>query len=458
MKERKFLNFILSKFTILGLQLLAMAIFLFFIYKLNILPMKTIILVTGALVVLWLIYVGIIYSGQKKEKEKHFSKRVTITKVFSIITSIVLLLGTRYVVRGDNFINNVSNKTTETHVVSVRVLKDSVTDSVEALSGKPTAVSYQHDSKNVAEAIASFEGEMTQDFDLQQKDTYVELADALYANEVDAIIIGSEYVGMLEDKYESFKDETVEIASYKIEKEVEQTTTPTNVTDETFTVYLTGIDTYGDVSEVSRSDVNLLITVNPKTKQVLMISIPRDTEVTLSSYNAMDKLTHSGMYGTSETIETIEDFLETDINYYAKTNFTGMRDIVDQLGGITIDSPYEDFVTLHGDYTITKGINEMDGDKALCFVRERYRLPNGDFDRGKNQQMVLKAMLEKVMSPKIITNFSSLLSAIEGTFETNMGDEEIRSLLNMQINDMSSWDIFSVQVSGTGYETTKTYS
>lgn len=458
MKNRKFLNIVLSKYTILSLQVIAMGIFLFFIFKLNIVPMKTIMFITAALIVLLLVYIGIIFSGLKKEKTKLFSKRITIVKVVSLLTSVVLLLGTRYLVRGDNFINNVANKTTETHVISVLTLKDSTVNELQDLNEKACAVSYERESENIAKAIAYFEKEMDSEFSLDKKESYLELADSLYNHEVDAIVMGSEYVGLLEDKYENFEYETKEIATYKIKKEIKSTTTPTNVTENTFTIYLTGIDTYGDVSEVCRSDVNLLITVNPKDKQILMISIPRDTEVTLASKKAMDKLTHSGIYGTSETIETIEGFLDIDINYYAKTNFTGIQDIVDELGGVTIDSPHEDFSTLHGEYLITKGINQMDGDKALCFVRERYRLPNGDFDRGKNQQLLLRAMLEKAMSPKIITNFGSLLSAVEGTFETNMGDEEIRSLINMQLGDMASWEMFSVQIEGTGYETTKTYS
>ena len=134
-----------------------------------------------------------------------------------------------------------------------------------------------------------------------------------------------------------------------------------------------------------------------------------------------------------------------------------MTNIVDALGGITVDSDYK-FKTLHGNYQIEKGINEMDGDKALCFVRERYSLPNGDFDRGRNQQKVLKAMLDKAMSPKIITNFNNILSAIEGSFETDMSSKEIKSLLNMQLNDMADWSVYNVQVQGQGYKTTKTFS
>ena len=457
MKNQKFMKLILSKYIILGIQIAAITVFLYFIINLNILPIRTIALIGGVLAAIWLFNLVVINSGVHK---KRYRKRVVFVKLFSILMSISLLIGSSYVIRGNSFINNIANRTNETHIVSVRVLKDSNVDKLDDIKDSPMAVSYQHDSKNIAEAIAYFENSIASDFSLEQKESYYDVAEALLNKEVKAIIIGNEHVDLLQERYDDFdfKKETVEIASYRIEKEISPNVTVSDVTENTFTIYLTGIDTYGDVSEVARSDVNLLITVNPVSKQILMTSIPRDTKVTLASYNAMDKLAHAGVYGVKETMETLEDLLDIDVHYYAKTNFTGIEAIIDQLGGITIDSPHDDFVTLHGNYLITKGINEMDGDKALSFVRERYNLTNGDFDRGRNQQLLLQSMLEKAMSPAIITNFNRLLSAIEGTFETNLSDHEIRSLLNMQLNDMSDWEMFSVQVTGHGYISTNTYS
>ena len=160
-------------------------------------------------------------------------------------------------------------------------------------------------------------------------------------------------------------------------------TQETNVTKNPFIVYMTGIDTYGTVSAISRADVNLAVCVSPIQKQILIVSIPRDTQVNLHKNGKMDKLTHTGIYGVEETISTIEDFLDLDVNYYARTNFSGITNIIDALGGVTVDSDYE-FTTRHGNYHIVKGENELDGDKGLCFVRERYNLPNGDYDRGRN--------------------------------------------------------------------------
>lgn len=289
-------------------------------------------------------------------------------------------------------------------------------------------------------------------------DTYSQLSDALYTGKVDVIVVGEQYKSMLEVNHEGFDDETRIVKTYEFEKKAKAVTTAvTDVTEKPFTIYITGIDTYGSVSTVSRTDVNLLVTVNPKTKQILMTSIPRDCQINLHKNGKMDKLTHTGIYGVEETISTIEDFLDLKINYYARTNFAGITNIIDALGGVTVDSDRE-FTTLHGNYHIVKGKQEMDGDKALCFVRERKSFAAGDFVRGQHQQALLKAMLEKAMSPKIITNFQNILSAIEGCFETNMSSKEIKSLINMQLDDNAEWELFDVQIDGDGYTTEDTYS
>ncbi|MFR6665894.1 MAG: LCP family protein, partial [Thomasclavelia spiroformis] len=287
--------------------------------------------------------------------------------------------------------------------------------------------------------------------------TYIQLADALYNREVDCIVVGEQFRSQLQVNHENFDNETKIITSYSYDAKLEVTTKKTDVTEKPFSVYVTGIDVYGSLNTVSRSDVNLIVTVNPKTKQILMTSIPRDCEINLHSNGELDKLTHTGNYGTAETINTIQDLLDMEINYFVRTNFSGMTNIVDALGGITVESD-EEFDTLHGNYHIVKGLNEMDGDMALCFVRERKRLKAGDFARGRNQQKVLSALIDKALSPKIITNFDRILTALEGTFETDMTSDEIRSLLNMQLDDMADWNIINVQIEGEYYDCYETYS
>ena len=424
MKDNKFIKFITSKYLILAVQLFATALFTYLIFQLDLVPLKYLIPATGALGLLIIIFFFIMRSGQKKINQGLKSKRSIVTKIISLLMSILLMFASSYVVRGNDFFNTVTKATTQKYLVSVITMKNNSATKLSDLDGKKFGVSYQHDTTTITKAIADMENDLGEQEDMVKYDDYSGLADALYKGEVDAIIVGQEYKSMLEANHDSFDDETKIIKSYEYDAKLSVTTKQTDVTENPFNVYVTGIDTYGSVNTVSRSDVNLIVTVNPKTKQILMTSIPRDCEIELDRNGKMDKLTHTGIYGTSETINTIENFLDMQINYYARTNFSGITNIIDALGGITVESDYS-FETLHGNYQIKKGKNEMDGDMALCFVRERYALPNGDFDRGKNQQKVLKAMMDKAMSPKIITNFNNILSAIEGSFETDMSSNEI---------------------------------
>ena len=252
---------------------------------------------------------------------------------------------------------------------------------------------------------------------------------------------------MFEETYQTLSNDIKAIYTYDIVEEIIDISKDVNVTKDVFTIFVSGIDTTGRVSTVSRSDVNMLVTVNPVTKDILMTSIPRDYYVTLANKGKKDKLTHAGLGGVENSVKTIENFMGIDINYYAKVNFTSLVKIVDALGGITVESPYN-FTTLHGNYQIVKGQNKMDGAKALGFVRERYSLPHGDGDRVQNQQRVLKAMLNKAMSPAIITNYSKLLKSIDGSFETNMSANEITDLIQMQLNDMTAWTFHSTMVGG----------
>lgn len=456
-KKKNIFQKLLSKRIIIFLQLLATALFLGSIYVLKILPTKYFLVVVSILIVLFLGIVIFINSGIKKKRKTGKYNKIILSKLTSLFLSVLLIVASVFVIRGNSFFNTIGNALEQTRVFNVYVLKDSKAEELSDLKGATFGTEYKTDSKNMALATSDIEEELNQSIDIKKLDSYMDMADKLYDKEVDCIVADQAYMSLLEANHEHFEAQTKVVYRIELTEELKTVTTSTHVTENPFIVYVTGIDTYGKVSTVSRTDVNLLVCVNPKEKQILMVSIPRDTEVTLASSGKMDKLTHSAMYGINETIETIEGFLDLKVNYYAKTNFSGMIDIIDALGGVTIDSPHE-FTTLHGNYHIEKGINEMDGDKALCFVRERYALPEQDFDRGKNQQLLLKAMLKKVMSSKIITNYNSILTALEGCFETNMSSNEIKSLINMQINDMSDWEMFNAQVTGEGHRTDKTYS
>lgn len=435
---------VLSWPVFLGLQILTSLAFIFFVFKLGVIPTKYIAIIIAFVVILCLVTFFLMKPKNQKESAKNL-----IGKIVSILISIVMVVGSGYIAKGDSALGNISGANKQTNTISAIVLKNNSAKSLEDLKGKTFGTNLSTDeylNEAMSEAQKTIGELKTKDY----KD-FESLATALYKENVDAILMDEAYRTIVEGKYDTFEEDTRVVWEYNYEKELKDFSKNVDVTKDVFTIYLSGIDTRGKVSTVSRSDVNMLVTVNPKTKQILMTSIPRDYYVTLANKGKKDKLTHAGIFGVENSVKTVEGFMGIDINYYAKVNFTSLVTMVDALGGIEV---YSD-KTLSGTWTnkgvtIKKGYNHMDGETALAFSRERYSYASGDNHRVHNQQEVLKGMINKMISPAIITNYNNVLSAIEGSFETNMSASEITSLIKMQINDMASWDILQTQLSGSG--------
>ena len=223
-----------------------------------------------------------------------------------------------------------------------------------------------------------------------------------------------------------------------------------DVTTEPFNIYITGIDQWAAEKgeDLERSDVNMLVTVNPKTKKILLTSIPRDSYVELYTAKQMDKLTHTGIYGVEETLNTVENWLGIDINYYVKMNFTGMCAIVDALDGIDVYSPVDFESSLKG-YEYKKGMNHLYGRKALYFARERKSFEGQDSIRVENQQRVVKAIIKKMTSSTtILTKYGDVMDAAGENLTTNMSTDEMRSLVKMQITEIPTWDVETQKIEG----------
>ncbi len=283
-----------------------------------------------------------------------------------------------------------------------------------------------------------------------------EIGNNLLNKKIDAILVSSVQYDMLSEEIEKFKDDSkiIYTANHKIAKteEVKSDNSEYTLKNGVFNVYISGIDTSGKISNVSRSDANIIATINMKTHEVLLTSIPRDYYVTLHSKKAKDKLTHSGNYGISETVTTVEDLMDIDINYYVRVNFTTVIKLVDTLGGIDVHS---DYAFSRGGYSFKKGTNHLNGDAALVFSRERKLFAGGDNQRVKNQQYVIQAIIKKAQSSAILTKYTSILKTLEGCFQTNVNQSEISSLVKMQLKDMPSWKVKTNSLSGTGaYKTT----
>lgn len=278
----------------------------------------------------------------------------------------------------------------------------------------------------------------------------VDMVGALYNKTIGAMVMNKAYMELLTEieGYENFMNEvktiySKELVSYiAIDKE--------KATDlDSFVLYFSGIDTFGNPDVVSRSDVNILAVVNTKTKHIQLINTPRDYFVELkNSRGKKDKLTHAGLYGVDNSIWTIENLYGIDIDFYCRMNYSGFVKIIDVLGGVDVYSDYDFTVEPVKHYK--KGINHLTGIEALAFARERFAFKDGDEQRGRNQMAVISAMLDKVTSPEILYKYSEVLESVSDCFQTNMSSEQVYALVRMQLANMSGWTLDSFTVSGTG--------
>ena len=223
-----------------------------------------------------------------------------------------------------------------------------------------------------------------------------------------------------------------------------------NVQEEPFNIYITGIDQWASEKglDLERSDVNMIVTVNPLTKKVLLTSIPRDSYIKLHTAQQMDKLTHTGIYGVEETINTVQDWFGLDMNYYVKMNFTAVSDIINAMGGIRVYSPVAFESSLKG-YKYEKGWNNLSGRQALYFARERHAFEGQDSVRVENQQRVVEAVIKKMTSSTtLLTRYGDIMTAAGDNLSTNMTKDDMTELVRMQVTDLAEWDIQSQKVEG----------
>lgn len=410
----------------------------------NVVPMKYLIPV---IVVLLLLLIGMYYLQLGKRVNK--INRI-LGKVLIVILCAFLGVGNWYIFKMSDTFSRMTGDNTQTDVMSVVVMKESSMEKIDDLKGKKLGVVTTGDTTLNTKALEDIEKDLGQKVSTVEYKDYKTFADDLYAGTVDAILLNEGSRGLFEENHPKFESETRYIKQYTYEKETKDISRDVNVTSQAFSVYITGIDTYGSISTVSRSDVNMIVTVNPKTHQILLTSIPRDYYIPQPCQGGQtDKLTHTGLWGVDATVEAVENYFDMEINYYARVNFSSVIDIVDALGGITVENPVA-FTASDGTYSYAAGNIEMDGAQALRFARERYNLADGDRDRGRNQMRVITGMINKMISPTIITRYTGIMSAIGGSFQTNMSSNDMSSLVKMQINDMSGWDIKQISVSGVG--------
>lgn len=414
-------------------------IFYISVLKLDMLPGMYVTIFTVAVIIFtFAMVIGLVKAHKKPTMN-------IICFLIILLLSGVYLYVTNYTLATSDFLSNVFRTVAETEEYYVVVRKDSEYDAIEDIENEDVYLFQVVD--DVKEEIDS---KVTVNY--KTEDSLTDLGNSLIDENIDIIFISSVQYDILDEEIKDFKDNTKILYTAKHELEVTQSEgnsgSKYSIDSGIFNVYISGIDTSGNITNVARSDANILATINTNTHEVLLTSIPRDYYVTLHSYGAKDKLTHSGIYGINETVSTVEDLLDVDINYYVRVNFTTVIKLVDTLGGVDVYSDYD--FTAQG-YSFKKGYNHVNGTQALAFSRERHSFANGDNQRVKNQQHVIEAIIKKVLnSNTILTKYTSILDSLEGSFQTNIKQDEISSLVREQLNNMSSWKVTTNSLTGTG--------
>ncbi|MDB0074443.1 MULTISPECIES: LCP family protein [Streptococcus mitis group] len=411
---------------------------LFLIFRHNILAFRYLNVMTAAVVILVALASLLLIIYRKAEKFTIFFLTL------AILMSSVSFFALQQFVGFTSHINSTSNYSE--YSMSVVVLKDSDVHNVTQLDSVtgPTDT----DNENIQKLIADIKTSQSKELTVEQSTSYLAAYKSLVSGEAKAIVLNSVFENIIESEYPDYASKIRKIYTKNITKEV---AAPKVSKNKSFNVYVSGIDTYGPISSVSRSDVNILMTVNRDSKKILLTTTPRDSYVPIADggNNQKDKLTHAGIYGVDSSIHTLENLYGVDINYYVRLNFTSFLKLIDLLGGVDVYNDQE-FTSRHGKFHFPVGNVHLDSEQALGFVRERYSLADGDRDRGRNQQKVIVAIIQKLTSTEALKNYSDIIQGLQDSLQTNMPIETMMDLVNAQLESGGSYKVNSQDLKGTG--------
>ena len=439
LKENKTSKFQQSfNIILLFLYIVLTCFLLFLIFRYHILAVSYFNLILAAIMV-FIALVALFLISNRKAK-----KLTLIMLLLSIVASSLALVGVHQFVSLANHLNATSNYSS--YSISVAVLADSEIGNVSQLSSvtAPTKT----DAENIKKLLDDIKTSQNKDLKVEDSSSYLAAYKSLLAGETKAIVLNSVFENLIEQEYPDHAKKIKKIYTKELTKTVEA---PKSSQNKAFNIYISGIDTYGPISSVSRSDVNIIMTVNQETKKILLTTTPRDAYVPIADggNNQNDKLTHAGIYGVDASIHTLENLYGIDLNYYARLNFTSFLKLIDLLGGVDVNNDQE-FTSLHGNYHFPVGNVHLDSERALGFVRERYSLANGDGDRGRNQQKVISAIVQKLTSAEALKNFDDIMQSLQDSVQTNMPPETMVSLVNAQLVSGGKYTVITRDLKGTG--------
>ena len=439
LKENKTSKFQQSfNIILLFLYIVLTCFLLFLIFRYHILAVSYFNLILAAIMV-FIALVALFLISNRKAK-----KLTLIMLLLSIVASSLALVGVHQFVSLANHLNATSNYSS--YSISVAVLTDSEIGNVSQLSSvtAPTKT----DAENIKKLLDDIKTSQNKDLKVEDSSSYLAAYKSLLVGETKAIVLNSVFENLIEQEYPDHAKKIKKIYTKELTKTVEA---PKSSQNKAFNIYISGIDTYGPISSVSRSDVNIIMTVNQETKKILLTTTPRDAYVPIADggNNQNDKLTHAGIYGVDASIHTLENLYGIDLNYYARLNFTSFLKLIDLLGGVDVNNDQE-FTSLHGNYHFPVGNVHLDSEQALGFVRERYSLTNGDGDRGRNQQKVIAAIIQKLTSAEALKNFDGIMQGLQDSVQTNMPPETMVSLVNAQLASGGKYTVITRDLKGTG--------
>lgn len=436
-----------------AIAIISIIIFIVFgimLYVLDMIPFKYLIIFY---IVFGLLYLYLFITSFPKKIKNKFK---ISSCVFLILFATIFGVGIKYLNDTMDFVGVISKDLFQKEVYYVMTLGDSKYKDIKDLDGKSIGI---YSSKNSTKASNELNKKI-KNISKEYKNV-VELFEDLQDNKIDAVLINESTKNLLDTDLADMKLKLKEI--YKVYVSIEKTdiVKVVDITKKPFNIYVAGGDAYGSIDNVTNTDVNMIITVDPVNRKVLLTSIPRDYYVNLPSFgdDAYDKLTHAGYYGIEESVKAIENLLDIDINYYVKVNFSTIEGVIDAIKGVDVYSDYSFNECAYGIYHFNKGMNHLNGKQALAFARERKSFSDGDIQRVKNQQKVLTAIIDKVTSSTtLVTNFSQILDSVGNSFSTNMESKNINRFIKMQLNDMRGWSIESQNLVGTDLYTKNTYT
>lgn len=428
---------IIGKFIIL-LQLLMSAWLVISLWSTGMIPMKMLAVIVGIVFVLFI-------AAYVMQVSDSLGTNL-LGMILSVLFMAVAAKGATIFMSANSMLANVGGATykIDNMLVVVRIddPAENLMDAKDYVFGRQTYA----DQENTEKMLSEIRSRVGQEISLLEYDTVQSEAAALLNGEIQAAVYNEAFTGVLEESIEGYSERVKVLDHFEIRTKVD---TAGRSVDKPFNVYISGIDVSGPITTTSRSDVNIIMNVNPDTKKILLTTTPRDYYVTIPGISGerRDKLTHAGIYGVDRSMAALENLYGVELSYYAKVNFTSLIKIVDALGGVDVESEY---AFSAGGYSFSEGINHLDGDAALAFSRERYSFSDGDNQRGKNQEAVLAAIIKKASSPAVLASANKILASISKSVETNMTQDEMAQLISMQLSDGGDWDVESQAASGKG--------